>query len=318
VDEKLLAVARRQHGLLTVGQVTRAGQRKLLRNRLRSGEWVEEQPQVVRPALWEPTREARLAAIRLALTPSGKPRDWCFSHTTAASLQRLKVPDRPEIHVLLPMTRRRLPLRGVVRHFTEKPVRVMHVVGEPSGMLVPTVLQCASVLQRDDLVTLVENLVRDSRLDLAFLRNACGRGISGSAALRSVVDELDGEGLDRWVRRLVPYLLAAGLPPPALEVPVYDGSRLRALLDGLFDEVGLAFEVDDWDSHGPRDASERDRQRDRWLFNTYGIVTVRVTPREIREDPGKVAAEIRRAYEQRQASRSTAQRALPAGPLRAS
>ncbi len=305
VDPDLLALARRQHGLLTVRQVTDAGHRNLLRARLGSGEWVEEQPRVVRPVLWQPNREARLAAVRLALTPTGVPRGWCFSHTTAAHLQRLKVPEPSEVHVLLPTSRRKLPLRGTVRHFTEKPPRTMRVRSEPkglllpTGMLVPTVLQCAAVLLRNDLLALVEDLLREERLNIDVLRDACGRGISGSAALQDALDELDADGADRWVRRLVRLLTAGGLPRPALEVPMYDGARVRAYLDGFYEEAKLAVEVDDWESHGLRDASEHDRQRDRWLYNAYGILTIRLTPREIRDHPEKVVADIVAAYEKR-------------------
>jgi very-short-patch-repair endonuclease len=73
---------------------------------------------------------------------------------------------------------------------------------------------------------------------------------------------------------------------------------VRAYLDGYWEEAWLALEVDDWESHGDRRAQERDRQRDRWLLTAHGIVTIRVTPREIRDNPDTVVADLARAYRQ--------------------
>jgi hypothetical protein len=159
--------------------------------------------------------------------------------------------------------------------------------------------QCVAVLSRDDLLSLVEHTVRSRRLDIPHLREVCGRGASGSAALRDVLDELSAEGLDRWVRRLVRLLVAAGLPRPRLEVPMLHRGHVRAYLDGYWEEAWLAVEVDDWETHAERSAQERDRQRDRWLLTAFGIATLRVTPREIRDRPEAVVADIVRAYHRR-------------------
>lgn len=296
MNEKLAQLAATQHGLLTVMQVAEAGHEHLLRRRLRTGEWVREQPYVVRPALWTPSFPATLTSVRLSIAAAGASTGWCFSHVTAARLARLKVPASDEVHVLLPMSRRKLQLRDVVRHFTRAPVRAMRVVEDPVSMLGPALLQCAAVLDHEDLLTLVADVVRREKMTLPFILGLCRPGVSGSSALRRAVNELSGEGIDRWMRVLVRRLMSAGLPPPALEVPFRDGSRVRALLDGYYEEAGLALEVDDEETHSSRDAQERDRQRDRWLFKTYGINTVRTTPREIRRRPDRVVDDIRTAY----------------------
>lgn len=169
-------------------------------------------------------------------------------------------------------------------------------MANPVPLLAPTIRQCAAVLARDDLLTLIEDAVRRERVSLALLRSACGRGLSGAGALSDALDELSAAGCDRWMRTLVPMLEAAGLPAPRLEVPMFDGSRLRARLDGLLEEALIALEVDDWETHGSREAQERDRQRDRWLFRAQGITTIRVTPREIRDRPQQVVEDVVRAY----------------------
>jgi hypothetical protein len=296
MKDELITLAACQHGLLTLPQVRAARHEHLIRQRLRSGEWVREQPLVVRPALWEPTFTARITAVRLAVAAAGQATGWCFSHTTGARLLNLKVPASDELHVLLPVSRRGLALRDVHRHFTYKPFRVITVVDDPAPFLGPLLLQCATVLTRSDLLTLVEDLLRQERITLDYLRSFCGRGVSGSAAIRSVHEELRLEGTDKWMRRLVPLLVSAGLPKPALEVPIRDGSRLKFVLDGLWEDAGLALEIDDWATHGSRGASERDNQRDRWLFEHRDLVTFRTTPREIRDDPNKVVSDAVRAY----------------------
>src|ERR1700712_1347327 len=67
------------------------------------------------------------------------------------------------------------------------------------------------------------------------------------------------------IRQCAEVLCRDGLPPPAQEVPMYDGPRIRAYLDGYWEAIRLALEVDDWETHGLRTAQERDRKRDRWL-----------------------------------------------------
>jgi hypothetical protein len=112
----------------------------------------------------------------------------------------------------------------------------------------------------DDLLSLVEHTVRSRRLDIPHLREVRGRGASGSVALRNVLDELSADGLDRWVRRLVRLLVDAGLPRPRLEVPMLHRGRVRAYLDGYWEEACLAVEADDWETHADRSAQERDRR----------------------------------------------------------
>jgi hypothetical protein len=298
VDSRLVEVARRQHGLLTFSQILAAGHRTALRSRMASGEWVEEQPRVIRPAVLVPTFAARITAVRLAVNAHGAAAPWCFSHRTAAHLHGLRVPEPDDLELLLPSSKKRLELHDTAIHRSDRPLRVMWRQHDPVPFVPLTVVQCAAVLPRDDLLTVVERAVRSERTDLDRLRGACARGLQGSRALKDVIAELSAEGIDRWMRRLVRLVVPAGLPRPRLEVPVYDGRRIRAYLDGYWDDVSLAVEVDDWETHGARDAQERDRRRDRWLLARYGIVTMRVTPREIRDRPEAVVADLIRAYRQ--------------------
>lgn len=64
------------------------------------------------------------------------------------------VPASEQIHVLLPSSRPRLDLRGVVRHVTRKPHVGARIGREPVASLVTTVLQCATLLTTEDLLSL--------------------------------------------------------------------------------------------------------------------------------------------------------------------
>ncbi|MDQ1648866.1 MAG: hypothetical protein QOG60_923 [Frankiaceae bacterium] len=252
---------------------------------------------MVRPALWVPTFQARLVAVRLSLTIPGRPKDWCFSHTTAARLRNFAVPRSDGIHVLLPTSRPWPDLRDVVRHVTKAPHVGVRVGKEPVTSLADTVLQCATVLSFDDLLALIEDLLRRELTTMEILRSTLGRGRSGSARLRDALDVLDDEGTDRWMRRLVRLVVGDGLPAPELEYPIREGHRLLAVLDGYFPDAAVALEVDDWATHGSRDASERDRRRDARLLSRFGITTIRTTPREIRRRPAGLVEDIRLTYE---------------------
>jgi hypothetical protein len=157
------------------------------------------------------------------------------------------------------------------------------------------IVQCAATLVRDDLITLVEHAVRSRRCTLDQLFAVCGRGVLGSRALRSVLDELSKDGRDRWARVLLRLLVAAGLPRPETERGIPADSPL-IYVDLCWWVLRLVVEVDDWQSHASRAASERDRDRDRWLRGEYGIVVLRVTPRQIRDEPERIVRSIVAAY----------------------
>ncbi len=107
---------------------------------------------------------------------------------------------------------------------------------------------------------------------------------------------------------LVRLLVAAGLPAPELERGV-PADRPRIFIDLCWWALRLAVEVDDWETHGSRDASERDKARDRWLMRTYGVLVLRVTPRQIRDEPEAVVRDIVGAF--RRAERTTAEQIAP-------
>lgn len=294
VHDDLVRLAQRQCGLLTTEQI---GARVL------GDQWLEVLPSVFAPAVLTLDRQAMLVAIRLSLdarqSRTGAP--WTFAGPTAAELLRLKVPAGQPPTVVVEGSSCP-PMPGVRVGFARKlpPRRLIELAPVLAVPLV--IIQCASMLPRDDVVTLVEHTVRQKRCTLEQLRACCRRGVAGSAVLRSVVEELS-EGTDRWARVLLRLLVAAGLPRPETERGV-PGDAPRIYLDLCWWWLRLAIEVDDWASHASREASERDRDRDRWLMSDYGVTVLRVTPRQIRDQPQKVVRDIVAAY--RRAERRSA------------
>lgn len=297
MNDGLLQLARRQHGLLTVGQV---GDHTL------GDGWHEVLPAVLAPVVLTLADDVFLEAVRLSLDArqSRTKLSWCFGGPTAARLVGLKVPAQPKPSVVLEGSSSPA-MRGVTTTYARKLPPLRRLREGPVPRVPVIIVQCAAVLNRDDLVTLVEHAVRTRKCSLEELTAVCGRGVLGSRALRSVVDELCEDGRDRWARVLLRLLVAAGLPRAETERGVPDQSPL-IYVDLCWWWLRLVVEVDDWESHGSRDASERDRDRDGWLWREYGVTVLRVTPRQIRDQPQKVVRNIVAAYRRAERQADTA------------
>lgn len=289
--QALVTLARQQRGLLTREQLGPD-----------DPDWHEVQPGVLAPRVLVLDREQALEALRLHLDrrQARTGRAWSFAGPTAAAMLGLRVPEADPVVRIQGTIDYRLTGTTVLTARRVAALRVLQ--GRPVPDVCTTIVQCAAMLERDDLVTLVEHAVRRRRCSLQQLRAACRRGVAGSTALRAVVDELERDGTDRWARRLLRLLVAAGLPRPETERGVPNEAPL-IYVDLCWWWLRLVIEVDDWESHGSRDASERDRDRDRWLWREYGVTVLRVTPRQIRDKPQQVVRDIVAAY--RRAERST-------------
>jgi very-short-patch-repair endonuclease len=136
----------------------------------------------------------------------------------------------------------------------------------------------------------VRNLVSDRELQAA-IRRAPYR--SGAAALRA---ELEREAGPQWTqsgaeRRMLQLIRAARLPPPQTQVRIAGWPA-----DFLWPEHKLIVEVDGYPFHSHRRAFERDRRRDA-AHVAAGYRVIRVTYRQLREEPLAIAVVIARAIE---------------------
>lgn len=154
------------------------------------------------------------------------------------------------------------------------------------------VVQAAAGTPPPDVMALVERVLRDRRTTVPRLRSRLRRGLSGSAAVRSAVDDLAGTSLDGAVRRLRSALAQRGIHGLLSEVRFSSASGATAYGD-LVDEASCTVvEVDGYLSHVERARFRADRRRDRWMHAEHGIFTVRVDAAETRDDLDGVADEV--------------------------
>jgi hypothetical protein len=92
---------------------------------------------------------------------------------------------------------------------------------------------------------------------------------------------------------LISLLRRAGLPLPSRQAVRTDARGRKRYLDALFDEWGLHVEIDGAHHLDPEQAwADADRQNQLWLA---GEVLLRFPAWVVRHEPGRVAADIRRA-----------------------
>ena len=279
-----------RHGVFHVDDAIAAGHTiGQIRRFLRDGQWLRRAPDTFTAASTPYTVEARMEAAMRSM-----PCDFAFSHLVAAQMWNLRAPAPDTVSVVIDdrhrLRRKDLQIRRVrARMLRRRRFRD----GLPVTDLETTILHCAAVLAYEDLVTLVEDALRRGLTTIARLRKRLGRGLSGAAALRGLLEEIDDGFHDRWTRRLVRGLVRAGVVKPEHAVVIRGRNGRMAKPDMLWRHLKLIGEVDDWETHGSRSAQEADRARDRWLRAEFGIETMRTTPREIRNNLDRVVADFK-------------------------
>ena len=103
----------------------------------------------------------------------------------------------------------------------------------------------------------------------------------------------------------------AGLPEPMFNARLYAGQTLIAVADAWWPQAGVAVEVDSKEWHLSPEDWERTLRRHAAMA-AQGIVVLHFTPRQLREEPERVLADIRAALRNGQARGPLGIRALPA------
>ena len=320
-------IAGRQHGILTLDQLREAGlTRQMVRHRVRKGRLTRLHRGVYRvgPPLSE--RADEMAAV-LACGPRA-----VLSHRSAAALWELfpspgrgRSPASMPVEVSVFRSDRGVAAPGILAHrvTTLGPEDQTTRQGIPVTTPTRTLLDLASLAARRpgsanrdplppvacrDVERAVATAEREGLASLASLRAhlAASPRWPGSVLLREILDRDGGPAFTRSEaeRRILEMVRSAHLPPPRTNVRVG-----RYEVDVLWKTVGLAIEVDGYAFHASRDRFEGDRIRDAELA-AQGILVIRVTWRQIRDEPmavlGRVARALGRAEAQSPgASRST-------------
>jgi hypothetical protein len=229
-----------------------------------------------------------------------------LSHRSAAALWGLRPDNRAKIDVSLP-SRSARPRPGIDVHasVTLTPADCTSENGIPFTTLARTLLDLADVVDPRGLERAIEQAEVLRLFDLRAVEEVLARanGRRGAGVLRTVLAGLEEPALTdtELEERFLGLCRAASLPRPEVNewLDIDDLPAIKA--DFLWRAERLVIETDGWESHGTRQAFERDRRRDERL-QLAGFEPLRFTRRRIISEPSGVI----RAVSELLARRATA------------
>jgi very-short-patch-repair endonuclease len=289
-------LAKGQHGVVSRRQLLAAGVSGSAMRRMTASGWLDPiHAGVYLVAGGSLTREAAWMAAVLAGGESA-----LLSHRSAGELWGLVEPIEGPCHVTV--THGRRTHAGIVLHRTRHPaaraVRYRIPVTAPSR----TLLDLAAVLSDRRLSRALEAADRHQLLDITELTRLCeaSSGRKGTGRLSSLLARYRSlpETRSELERRFLRLCREAGLPPPAINVPV-----AGVEVDFLWPGARVVVELDGYAFHRDRAAFERDRVRDAKL-QLAGYRVLRVTYRRLVEEADAVIAEVSALLRLREASAS--------------
>jgi very-short-patch-repair endonuclease/predicted transcriptional regulator of viral defense system len=290
VDERIAALAAKQHGVVTRAQLLdariasstvdeRVASRALLK--LHRGVYAVGHASLRREGHW-------LAAV-LAIGDRA-----ALSHRDAAALHELRPSARPRIEVST--TKERTTTAKVQVHARRllDARDVTTVDGIPVTTVARTLLDLAEVLTHQPLVKVCGEAERQGKLDMKGIEEAIGRvrGRRGRsiAKLRAALDELKRHGATLTRSHLEDQFLALldahDLPRPATNAHVAGYE-----VDAVWRSQHLAVELDGWEAHRTRRAFQRDRVKGN-AIQAAGYALLRFTHADVVRRPGEVAADV--------------------------
>jgi hypothetical protein len=165
-----------------------------------------------------------------------------------------------------------------------------------------TLLDLAWKLRSDQIARVLARAEDLKLLDLEAIHAviARNRGHHGAKRLQYALAIYERPAFTRseFERRFVDHLVESGLPRPAT-----GWNELGHELDVYWPEYRFGVELDAWETHGTRDAFERDHDRD-LDFALAEIETIRVSERQFRRDPGAIATKVANLLHRRRARSS--------------
>ena len=283
VDRPIVALAERQHGVVTREQLTALGFGKSAIDARIRAERLHRVHQGVyavgRPTL---TLKGRFIAAVLSCGPAA-----ALSHIAAAVLSGL-LPERgPRIDVTVPAGGGRRRRKAVIVHRSPLPEAD---VTTKDGIRVTTpartLLDLADVLTRRQLERALDEAAY-LRLDLSDLRPKAGR--RGSGRLAEVLKQ-HAPGTTRTRSKLEERMFTL-CHSSRLATPEVNARIAGYEADFVWREQRLIVETDGWQAHGTRSAFERDRRRDADLL-AAGWRVFRISYARLEREPDWVAARL--------------------------
>jgi very-short-patch-repair endonuclease len=285
VDERILALGSRQHGLVRRRQLLALGlQDRDIGRRVRSGRLHRVHRGVYAVGHPRLTLHGRFLAAVLSYGNRA-----VLSHNSAAILWKLRPERGPRIDLTVSGGGGRARRGAIIVH--RSPLPAEHVTVQyaiPVTTPARTLIDLADVLPRRRLERAIDEAAY-LRLDLDALRPLPGR--RGAGLLAKVLAEHEpGSTRTRSDLEELMILLCRrfGLPQPQVNTVVAGHEA-----DFVWPKVRLIVETDGWGAHRRRTAFEHDRIRDA-EHTVAGWRVVRITKRRLEREPGAVAEQLRR------------------------
>lgn len=284
VDQRIAAVADRQHGHVATRQLKALGlSRQAVAQRASAGRLHRVHHGVYAVGHRRVPRHGHFMAAVLAMGPGA-----LLSHRSAAALHDLRRSDAALIDVTVP--RRRTSRPGIRTHHPHRlePDDTVVLDGIPCTSVTRTIVDLASVLTERQLASILRQAERLRVLDAGAIRSRLGSGVKGAATLRRLLDQWrdDEDVRNDFEADFLSAIVDAQLPLPQCNVPF-----AGYVPDFRWPHHKLVVELDGWEDHGTRRNFEEDRQRDAKLL-TLGYRVMRVTWRRFKTQPRAVMADL--------------------------
>ncbi|MGZ3142044.1 hypothetical protein ACVDFE_08605 [Lentzea chajnantorensis] len=210
-----------------------------------------------------------------------------------------RLPADPRVHVLVPHGRRVTSQGAMLVERTNRPWDGVIIDGFPVVTLARALIDAARKESGLDVVRafIADAVQRRLCSPEAIAEELKDQRLGGTWLPRRVLAEVsDGvrSAAEAWSRSLVH---RSSLPPPQWNVLIrsVSGEQL-AVVDGWWDEVGLAWQIDSLEFHlAPDDYARTMAQHSALLAN--GVMTVHTVPSRLKKDPAAVINELRGAYQ---------------------
>lgn len=216
------------------------------------------------------------------------------SHSTAARLLRIPVPDDPQIHVTVPARSQRRSRVGVTAHVGATAQQAL--LGDlPLSYGVELLIELASMLSLVDTVVAGDAMVRKGMLSLSELADRLARnrqdGTRGAREAAKLIRAGVESAMESRVRLL---LVLAGFPEPLInhELRHRDGHYRPDL---CWPDLHLSIEYDGRHHRSDLNQWDHDIIRGEW-FQARGWRVVTLVARDVFQRPGRALHRIHTAW----------------------
>ena len=285
VDARVAALAARQHGLVTIGQLHRLGlSRGAIAHRIRCGRLHRVHQGVYAVGHADLSADGELLAAVMACGP-----DAALSHEHAVELWRLMPPwaetDRAEIAVSVPRTSARGRRPGIRVHRTALlPADVEAHRLIPVTSVARTLADFGARVELRELERAVDRAISENLVDVSDLRAAAmararAPGPSTLLKLLAAAERFDSVTASMLEEEFVRLVRGSGLSMPALNQRIGEMK-----VDAIWRPQRVAVELDGYTWHRTRARQENDRAREAKLRRA-GWMPVRYSQRQVFDEP---------------------------------